>query len=260
MVSLGSVRERYIMQRPRFLNAAIDRISMRLLQRIHRFTHRMPVSLRRIERQRVVVVAPHPDDESIAVGGTLALHRRAGSDVTTLFVTNDPIAADGTWLRKPEAEAAAKVLGFQRRFLGFTDGQTSHQEDAITDALADAIRELRPDVVFCPFPGDHHRDHQAVSVSTARAVAKAGFSGEVWCYEVWANLWPNVAIDISDVIDEKRRAIECYRSQIALMPFADAALGLNRFRGLQVGMKHAEGLFVCSAPRFLDISRVLDAF
>jgi LmbE family N-acetylglucosaminyl deacetylase len=248
------------MQRPRFLEQVIALTGIRFLQRIHRLTHRVPVRLRTIERQRIVVVAPHPDDESIGVGGTLALHRRAGGDVTTLFVTSDPVAADGTWARKSEAEAAAKVLGFRHRFLGFTDGQTSHHEDAITTALADAIRELRPDVVFCPFPGDHHRDHQAVSASTARAVARVGFSGEVWCYETWSTLWPNVAIDISEVVDDKRRAIDCYKSQVAHMPYADSALGINRFRGLKMGVTHAEGLFVCTAPVFLDLSQALAVF
>lgn len=245
------------MQRIRALDPFFERTATWFLQRIHRVTHRMPVYLRTIERQRVVVVAPHADDESIAVGGTLALHRRAGSDVTTLFVTTDPIAADGTWLRKPEAEAAAKLLGFRHRYLGFTQRVASLQEEAIADAIAGAIHELRPDVVFCPFPGDHHRDHQAVSASTARAVAKARFSGEVWCYEVWSSLWPNVAIDISEVIDEKRRAIDCYQSQVAEMPYVEAALGLNRFRGLRVGVAHAEGLFVCAAPTFIEVSRSL---
>jgi LmbE family N-acetylglucosaminyl deacetylase len=123
--------------------------------------------------------------------------------------------------------------------------------------LEGALRELRPDVVICPFPGDHHRDHQAVAVSTAGAIAGSGFSGEVWCYETWSTLWPNTAIDISDVVDEKRRAIECYQSQVAHMPYADAALGLNRFRGLKVGVTHAEGIFACAAPRFLELSRTI---
>ncbi len=242
---------------PRILDSLLERTAIRLLHRIHRITHRMPVRLRTIQRQRVVVVAPHADDESIAVGGTLALQRRAGGEVTALIVTNEPVDADGTWARKSEAEAAGKVLGHRHRFLGFPDGQTSLHEDAIAGVLTDALRELRPDVVICPFPGDHHRDHQAVSASTAGAIARSGFSGEVWCYETWSTLWPNTAIDISEVVDEKRRAIACYRSQLAHMPYADAALGLNRFRGLKVGVTHAEGLFACAAPRFIELARTL---
>lgn len=245
------------MQRPRLFDPLIERTATRFLRRIHRITHRMPVRLRSVERQRVVVVAPHPDDESIAVGGTLALHRRVGSEVAVLFVTNDPPRPDGSWLRRPEAEAAAEILGFRPRFLGFPDGRTSRHEEEIAIAVADALRELEPDVVLCPFPGDHHRDHQAVSAATALAIAKAGFTGEVWCFETWSNLWPNAAVDISDVVDQKRRAIECYRSQISGMPYVEAALGLNRFRGLKLEVAHAEGLFVCAASEFAELSRTL---
>ena len=243
---------------PRFIDRLFERAATRFLRRIKRLTHRVPARLRTITRQRVVVIAPHPDDESIAVGGALALHRRAGSHVTTLFVTSDPVAADGSWLRRPEAEAAGRVLGYHPRFLGFADGHASQHEDAIAEALAAAIRELRPDAVFCPFPGDHHADHQAISSCAARAFASAGFSGEVWCYEVWSSLWPNVAIDISGVIADKRRAIECYRSQTASMPYVDAALGLNRYRGLKAHVEHAEGLFVCAVPAYREIARTLD--
>jgi LmbE family N-acetylglucosaminyl deacetylase len=245
------------MKLPRFLDTVLQRSATRFLRRVHRITHRMPVRLRGIQRQRVLVVAPHADDESIAVGGTLALYRRAGADVTALFVTSDPPGADGTSPRKREAAAAAEVLGHDVRFLGFTDGQASLQEEGIAAALAEAIRELRPEIVLCPFPGDQHRDHQAVSASTAGAITRSGFSGEIWCYETWATLWPNVAIDISDVVDEKRRAIACYQTQLAHRPYVEATLGLNRFRGLKVGVTHAEGLFACSAPQFVDLSRTL---
>ena len=77
----------------------------RFLRSIHRITHRMPVKLRAIDKQRVPVVAPHPDDEVIAVGGNLALHPRLGSEVLTLFVTLDAPAAPATpVVRKGEAE------------------------------------------------------------------------------------------------------------------------------------------------------------
>ena len=66
------------MQRPTFLDSVFERTATRFLRRIHRITHRMPVKARIIGKQRVLVIAPHPDDEVIAVGGTMALHQRAG--------------------------------------------------------------------------------------------------------------------------------------------------------------------------------------
>src|SRR5882672_12710689 len=105
------------MRRPPLLDSVLERTAAGFLRRIHRVTHRMPVKLRAVAKQRVLVVAPHPDDEVIAVGGTLALHQRAGSDVLVLFVTLDKPAADGSIPRRGEAERVARLLGFDHRFL-----------------------------------------------------------------------------------------------------------------------------------------------
>jgi N-acetylglucosamine malate deacetylase 1 len=245
------------MQRATFLDSVFERTATRFLRRIHRVTHRMPVKLRAVEKQRVLVVAPHPDDEVIAVGGTLALHQRAGSEVLTLFVTLDAPAPDGSIIRKGEAERAGRMLGFEPRFLGFPDGSVSLHEPDVAGAIADAIRSFRPDVIYCPFPGDHHRDHMSASACTGAAAAQSGYGGEVCSYEVWSNLWPNVGVDISSVVETKRAAIGCYASQIAYLPYAEGALGLNRFRGLKLGVAHAEGLFVCQARAFVEVCRTL---
>lgn len=243
------------MQRPEILDHILERTATRLLRRIHRLTHRMPIRLRAIEKRRVLVVAPHPDDEVIAVGGNLALHQRLGSDVLTLFVTLDPPAADVG--RKGEAERAARLLGFDHRFLGFPDGSISLHEPALARVMADVIRSFRPEVIYCPFPGDHHRDHQATSASIGMAMTETGFGGEVWSYEVWSCLWPNIGVDISSVVDIKREAINCYASQVAYVNYPEGALGLNRYRGLKLGVDYAEALFVCDPRTFAEVCRTL---
>jgi LmbE family N-acetylglucosaminyl deacetylase len=231
---------------------------MRFLQRVHRITHRVPCSLRRLETARVLVVAPHCDDEAIALGGSLALHRRLSSEATTAFVTLERPDEDGVVLRQREAEKAAEVLGYRCLFLNVPDGNASLHERRIAQSLAEIVCATKPDVVFTPFPGDHHRDHQAVAASTARALNETAFRGQIWCYETWSNLWPNTGVDISEVVHEKRAAIECYKSQLGL-PYVDAALGLNRFRGLRFGVDYAEGFFVCELARFRRLSRTLSS-
>jgi N-acetylglucosamine malate deacetylase 1 len=243
------------MQRPPFLDRILERTATRFLGSIHRITHRMPVKLRAIEKQRALVVAPHPDDEVIAVGGNLALHQRLGSEVLTLFVTLDAPAA--TVVRKGEAERVARLLGFDYRFLAFPDGSISLHEPAVAGVIADAIRSFRPEVIYCPFPGDHHRDHQSTSACTAAAVAQTCYEGEVWCYELWSCLWPNIGVDISSVVDIKREAIKCYASQVAYVDYVEGALGLNRFRGLKLGVGYAEALFASDRRTFIDVCRTL---
>jgi N-acetylglucosamine malate deacetylase 1 len=244
-------------QRPAFIDGVFEATSLRFLRRIHRITHRMPMRLREVEHRRALVIAPHPDDEAIAVGGNLALHQRAGSDTLVLYVTLDQPGKDGTNVRKVEAERVARLLGFNYRFLGFPDGYVSLHEPSVANAIEVAIRTFRPDVIYCPFPGDHHRDHMSVSACTSAAATQSGYQGEVWCYEVWSNLWPNTGVDITTVVETKRRAIACYQSQLAYVPYDDGAIGLNRFRGLRLGVSYVEGLFVCPARTFVDLCRAL---
>ncbi len=245
-----------MLPRPYVLQAAFECTATRFLRRIHRVTHRMPVKLGTIERRRVLVLAPHPDDEAIAIGGCLALHRRAGSSIHIVFVTTDRPNKDGNVVRREEADKASRVLGFEYAFLDVPDGRVSYSEDLVSRELVGFLRAIRPDVLYCPFPGDHHRDHQAVAASADIAIAQAGFRGDVWCYETWSSLWPNCGVDISPVVDDKRAAIECYESQLG-MPYVEAVLGLNRYRGFQLGVRYAEGLFVCSPPTFRQACRPL---
>jgi LmbE family N-acetylglucosaminyl deacetylase len=231
--------------------------SRRFLARLQRVTHRMPLELRAVARSRVLVVAPHMDDAEIACGGTLVLHGRAGSVLGVLYVT-DSGNTDGHKLsgdelkkiRRSEAERSARELGVEIVGVGaFPDGYLSLHEDAAAAFVADAVARWKPEQVFCPFPADNHRDHQSTAAVVSLALERAGWRGDVWCYEVWTALWPNVAVDITNVQAAKARAIACYASQNG-MPYADAALGLNRFRGLRVGVEAAEAFHVSSAEDF----------
>jgi len=247
------------MKKPAILNKAIGWSATRFLRRIHRMTHRMPLRTETITKQRVLVMAPHSDDEVIGVGGCLALHQRAGSDVLVAIVTSDSTAAPGTTAarRMIEAEAVADLLGFRATFLEYPDGAVSRHEDRLAEDIARLLREHQPDVVFAPFPSDHHRDHQAVAAATSLGLDRAGYGREVWLYELWSTMWPNVAVDITDVTEKKRTAIELYVSQVHDMPYADAALGLNRYRGLRARLPYAEGIYACSSDGFRTLCKTL---
>jgi LmbE family N-acetylglucosaminyl deacetylase len=236
----------------------------RLLARLHRVTHRMPIELRQIEPGRVLVVAPHMDDEVIGPGGTLLLHKQTGSQLSVVFVSDsagDPSQtgiSSETTRRKLEAQTAAEYVGFELvRFLDYADGKLSLRESRIAYDLAILLDEWQPTTIFCPFPTDHHRDHQATSAALATAIGRADWHGDVWGYEVWSTLWPNAAIDISEVVEKKRAAISCHASQVANMAYVEAALGLNRYRGLRVGVPFAEAFYVCGEADFIELTEEL---
>jgi N-acetylglucosamine malate deacetylase 1 len=236
----------------------------RLVTRLHRVTHRMPVELRRVEPGRVLVVAPHMDDEVIGPGGTLLLHRQGGSQLGVVFVSDsagDPsqtgVSSEAAQ-RKLEAQTAAQYVGFEFvRFLDYADGKLSLHESRIGHDLANLLREWRPTALFCPFPTDHHRDHQATTAAVAAAIREVDWHGEVWGYEVWSTLWPNAAMDISEVVEKKRAAIACHASQVANMAYVEATLGLNRYRGLRVGVPFAEAFYVCREADFVALTEEL---
>ena len=86
---------------------------------------------------------------------------------------------------------------------------------------------------------------------------ETGYKGEVCCYELWSCLWPNVGVDISSVVEIKREAINCYASQVAYVDYVEGALGLNRYRGIKLGVQYAESLFASDPRTFIGVCRTL---
>jgi len=239
-------------------------LARRFLVKLRRATHRMPVQLVQPHADRVLVVAPHMDDEAIACGGSLILHRKAGSEVRVVFVSDscsgvpDPALAQRLIAqRRAEMAQAQAVLGYQSiAAWDFPDGQLVRHEHAIATRLAQELRDFRPGLLMCPFPLDGHADHQACALAVAQAVA--GWEGRIFAYEVWSPLWPNAAIDISAVVGEKEVAIRRYASQIADRDYAAGILALNRYRGLQHRIPYAEAFHVCEAAQFARLAAGLN--
>lgn len=184
----------------------------------------------------VMVVAPHPDDESIGCGGAIALHRLAGDPVTVVFLTSGEAGLpqvpplDAQLRRELEACAACEELGVRRwHFLRHPDARLSEQADAATSQLRKLLQKVEPALLYVPHPGEWHPDHQAAARIARTA---SGKSRELLGYEVWTPLdHYDRATDISNVMDRKLRAIRCHRSQLQDIEYDQAARGLNRYRG-----------------------------
>jgi LmbE family N-acetylglucosaminyl deacetylase len=240
----------------------------RFLLSVRRATHRLPVQLETLRRQRVMVVAPHMDDEVIGCGGTLLLHRSLQSEVRVVFVSDSSGAVDDPELartlrdlRRTEMMKVRDVLALGSVVeLGFADGSLINHEAAIASRLAEELRTFRPAQVLCPFPADGHADHQATAVALALATKLAGWHGEVLAYEVWSTLWPNMAVDIGTVAVEKARLIRMYASEMGDRDYAAAVLGLNRYRGMQHRIELAEAFHRCDAGQFRALTACLDSF
>jgi N-acetylglucosamine malate deacetylase 1 len=227
----------------------------RYLLRLHRALLRMPSQLRTVTPGNVLVVAPHMDDEVIACGGTLLLHAATGSRVRVVYLSDSggPVPSMRSTMRsirRREAEVVARYVGFETEMLEFVDGDLTGQERAVGRVLARTIDAFEPSVVFCPFFTDAHADHQAAAVATSIALDLSAWRGEVWAYEVWTPIWPNVSVDITAVSQKKREAITLYDSQMQDRDYAAAALGLNRYRGLKDKVDLVEAFHVSDPSTF----------
>jgi LmbE family N-acetylglucosaminyl deacetylase len=215
--------------------------------------------------RRILVIAPHPDDETLGAGGAIAKWAADGDDVTVLVVSGHlpPLyPADAFETTVAEAQKAFALLGVAKsRFLRIPATQIGnvpvHEFNA---AIESVVSECRPHVVLCPFP-DRHIDHRqifdAVQVAT-RPVAGGQTIEILAAYETLSethwnaphiepNFTPNWIVDVSAQIDLKIAALACYESQIPPFPGArslDACRALAQFRGTQAGFAYGEGFHV----------------
>ena len=218
----------------------------------------------------VLVFAPHPDDEVIGVGGTLALHARQGDRVHVLVAFDgaaalpDRTREEARELRRLEALAAGRALStntcaLTHQFLEFPEGHEPSAADLRRGAalLARILLERRPTSVYAPWPGDAHTDHRTLARALALALEQIPAHQRpehLWGYEVWSTLEPSCLMDVTPVMAMKRAALACHVSQGA-SELTLRALGLAAWRSahLDGDQRYAEALCrfpLADSPRF----------
>lgn len=223
--------------------------------------------------ERVLVIAPHPDDEVLGCGGTTAALAAAGSTVVVLTVSSDlpPLYPAGLAATvEAEARAAHRVLGVAHsEFLHLPSVELSRMPVAQLNGGVDrVVSEFCPDLVLAPFP-DRHVDHRAVfdaAMVATRPIGAGADIGLVALYEtVSETFWnapgaepafaPTWFVDISTTLRAKLDAFACFRSQLQEHPgprTLEALESLAGFRGSQQSMRFAEAFQIVrmSSPGF----------
>jgi bacillithiol biosynthesis deacetylase BshB1 len=174
----------------------------------------------------ILAFGSHPDDVELGAGGTLVRAARAGARTAVITLTRGEMGSRGTLsTRAAEFEAAGKILGLaHQEMLTLPDGRLA-ADDASRQVIVREIREHRPRIVLLPYWEDRHPDH----VATSRMVQEAAFlsglrkldTGQephrpaelIYYISSW-EFEPSFIVDITDVIEDKKRAILAYGTQV----------------------------------------------
>ncbi len=216
---------------------------------------------------KILVVAPHADDEVLGAGATIARYVDEGHDVVVAVMTGHgderphPVFPERTWdIVRSEAKKAHAILGVHETIYREIPAAMVAEQPLwqLNKTTAEVIEQVSPDVLLLPFLYDLHRDHRDLSHSFSVAMRPSSESGrqirEVLMYEtvsethwnfpyVEQGFLPNQWIDASGHLAKKLEAVRCFESQIQPFPHArsiEAVEALARWRGSQMHLAAAE--------------------
>jgi LmbE family N-acetylglucosaminyl deacetylase len=214
---------------------------------------------------KVLVIAPHPDDEILGCGGTMARLADDGCSVTVAIVTKGMAPQfSGALVEqlRDEAKAAHAVIGIhETRYLDLPaaalDSVPATQLNGTLDRL---VQSVEPDTLFLPFVGDIHTDHQLTFLAAMVAARPRHTKSprRIYAYETLSETnWyapgitpafiPNVFIDISHTLEKKIAAFQCFESQVKLFPderSIEAIRALAVMRGASMYLYAAEAFML----------------
>lgn len=211
---------------------------------------------------KVLIIAAHPDDEILGVGGTILKHVKAGDQVSILLlgdgVTSRGDNAVGIKERANQAEQAAKILGAREVIL---ENLPDNKFDSvplleITKIVERAIFKIKPNIIYTHFGEDLNIDHRLTfeAVITACRPQPKFFVKKILAFEVLSSTeWqvkknnklfcPNKYHNIEEFIDKKIKAMAVYHDELKVYPHPRSKEGIRilaQYRGLEVGYNYAE--------------------
>jgi LmbE family N-acetylglucosaminyl deacetylase len=206
----------------------------------------------------VLVIAPHPDDESIGCGGALCLHAQRKDRIIAAYLTSGELGLkhlprEKAWrTREREAKRAARILGVANQFfLRLPDWFVGDDVARAAKKLAPILKRIKPDLIYLPHAAEWHPDHKACLPIVRTALLGSGIvTPTLRAYEVWTPLaeYDHVE-DITAVMPRKLRALRQHRSQLNEFDYVRAVSGLNQFRGALAAKCRFAEVFQIVPPR-----------
>lgn len=231
----------------------------------------------------ILAICAHPDDIEVNCAGTLLKYRQQGHNIFIALTTSGntgsnsiPSKAETAATREKEMLKSAAYLDAQVRFLRFDD-EGLQDCPATRRAVLTAIRWADPDIIFTNACSDGSTDHAITAELVTRVILSVGGrhhnadlppidkKPQVFFFTSGGNIenCPRAYVDISDVIDIKKKMLYCHESQYLWMQefvegdFCDSMLGISRMLGIQAGCKYAEGFVAFNFPGYRGDYRLL---
>lgn len=211
---------------------------------------------------KVLVVAVHPDDETLGCGGTILKHVENGDNVAWLIITNMKeefgFSAERVESRNVEITNVANEYGFSKVFnLGFKPaGLTSENQTDLINKISEVVNDFQPETIYLINRSDAHSDHRyafQASIACTKSF-RYPFIKKIMMYEcisetefappLHENVFiPNYYVEITKQLTKKLNIIKIFNSEVALHPFPRSLKNIEAlaaFRGASVGVEYAE--------------------
>lgn len=220
-------------------------------------------------KNKVIIVAPHPDDETLGCGGTILRHKNSGDKIYWLIMTRmgKQFSADKQDKRNKEIKKVQEIYNFDEVIqLNFEAGIIDDQQlGNIISEISNVFHKLQPNIVYLPFRSDVHSDHKVVFDAAAACTKwfRYPFINKIFVYETLSEtdfainpdsnqFRPNVFVDISAYLNQKIEIMKVYESELGEHPFPrsiKAIKSLAYLRGAMAGYEVAEA-FMLLKERF----------
>lgn len=209
----------------------------------------------------ILVLAPHPDDEIIGVGGTILKHIKVGDNVGLMILTkaHEPYWSKEIIAKKTEeVQAVSKFMGIKRLFWEDFKAASLNSVPSIelSNKIEAVVADFKPDIIYAPPKGDVHIDHDIIGSLSLSVARKFQSVTKLFFYEEPQNIAdnsspfyfvPNYYVDVTEFIDKKIEALEMYQTERKNFPHPRSGKALKLAaaeRGRTIGVDFAESLML----------------
>ena len=214
--------------------------------------------------KKILVIAAHPDDEILGVGGVIAKHVSEGDSVFICILSEGATArysSENVTTLKEYATHASEILGVKKLYFSSMPDQKLDTLPLleVTQTIEQYIKDISPHIIYTHHSGDINKDHRIVFDATMVAARPTPDNKvkKIYCYETPSSTeWgpssikpfkPNVYVDIEKFIDVKLKAMEAYTSELRDYPHPrsiEALRIISQYRGIEVGLRNAEAFML----------------